>query len=106
MPSRNIIRQDIEDSYYHVYLRGASKQKIYLDQADKQKFISLFARYLSKKKVLSSMGVAYPNYRGSIDLLAYCFMDNHFHLFIHQEKKGDLTKFMRSMLTSYVRYFN
>ena len=33
-------------------------------------------------------------------------MTNHFHLFIYQEENGQLEKFMRSLMTSYSKYFN
>lgn len=33
-------------------------------------------------------------------------MTNHFHLLIHQKDSEDLQQFMRSIMTSYSRYFN
>lgn len=106
MSSRNIIRRDVEGGFYHVYARGASKQLVFIDETDWQKFISLFARYLSINPTLSKTGQVYPNYHGEVRLIAYCLMGNHFHLFLQQTKRGDLTAFMRSLMTSYVRYFN
>jgi len=106
MPSRNIIRFDSPDSYYHVYSRGSNKQQLFLDYADYMYFEKLFARYLSKKATLDKNGLAYPNYNGHIELSTYCLMNNHFHLLIYQTDVGVMTKFMRSLMTSYGRYFN
>jgi len=106
MPSRNVIKIDLAGSYYHVYARGASKGDIFLEDADYTYFISLFKRYLSQKNCRSSAGVAYPNYKENLELLAYCLMKNHFHLYVYQKHEQAMSKFMRSVMTSYSRYFN
>jgi REP element-mobilizing transposase RayT len=106
MPSRNTIRFDAENSYYHVYARGASKQPIFLDQADYTYFLNLFARYLSNEPAKSKEGFVYPHFRGSIELLAYCLMQNHFHLLVFQVEQRALSKLMKSVMSSYSRYFN
>jgi putative transposase len=33
-------------------------------------------------------------------------MNNHFHLLVHQDETGIMSAFMRSLMTSYSRYFN
>lgn len=106
MPSRNTLRNDLPTTYYHVYIRGNSKRQIFLVSSDKIYFVNLFARYLSKQQATSKTGQPYPNYFGSIELLAYCLMDNHVHFLFYQSEKGSVAKFMKSLLTSYCRYFN
>lgn len=106
MPSRNTARQDSPDSYYHVYARGASKANIFLAPADKDYFLSLFSRYLSREPIANKTRVAYPCYRDQLELLSYCLMDNHFHLLVYQQEKGTLSKLMKSLMTSYSAYFN
>jgi putative transposase len=106
MPSRNVSKIQSPDSYYHVYARGGNKQKIFLESSDYHYFTRLFERYLSKEKVLSKVGVAYPNFDLHLELLSYCLMSNHFHILIYQIDTPSLEKFMRSMMTSYSRYFN
>lgn len=106
MPSRNIIRIDDALSYYHVYARGSNKETVFFEAADFIYFERLLARYLSPTKVTDKMGITYPNYRKDIELLAYCLMNNHFHLLVYQENSGALSRFMQSLLTSYSRYFN
>lgn len=106
MPSRNVIRYDAPESYYHVYARGNSKQPIFLDEEDSQFFCALFARYLSILAQKSQFGEQYPHYRGRVQLLAYCLMGNHFHLLLYQADQKDISSFMQSLLTSYTRHFN
>ena len=106
MPSRNVNKEYAPSSYYHVYARGQNKEKLFREATDYKYFLSLFKRYLSAKPVLSKEGIAYPHFRRRIHLIAYCLMSNHFHLLIYQEDIDDLQSFMRSLMTSYSRYFN
>ncbi len=106
MPARNIIKIDVDESYYHVYARGASQQNIFLNESDYQYFLNLFARYLSHKPVASREGAVYPHLRGSVELLAFCLVPNHFHFLLYQHQKGSMPKLMRCIMTSYSRYFN
>ena len=106
MPSRNVIKIQVPESYYHIYTRGANRQKIFLDPADYKHFLKLFERYLSDKQATSKAGEPYPHYKNKVELLAYCLISNHLHLFIYQKEVPYLEKFMRSLMTSYSRYFN
>ena len=82
MPSRNIMKEQIPDSYYHIYARGINKQKIFIDNNDYGYFIKLFERYLSKKPSISKTGEIYPHYLNKVQILVYCLMSNHFHLLL------------------------
>src|SRR5664279_2291505 len=106
MPRRNIIKVDAADNYYHVYARGNSRGKIFMDAADYEMFISLLKRYLSAEEAHDPYGVSYPNFYNKLELVAFCLMPNHFHMLIYQHQPGAMTGFMRSLLTSYSRYFN
>lgn len=106
MPSRNITRFDDNDSYYHVYARGASKESIYRDDTDKAYFSYLLSRHLGKEPVVNKQGYAYPYYRGKVEVVAYCFMGNHFHLLVYQYERGALQRLMKSVMTAYSMYFN
>lgn len=105
MPSRNVIKPNVADAYYHIYARGASKANIFHDNSDYDFFISLFARYLSLGQKVSRLSV-YPHLRGEIELLCYCLMPNHIHLMVYQIKQSGMSRLMRSVMTSYSRYFN
>lgn len=106
MPSRNIIKDRVPESCYHVYARGVNKRNIFVEYCDYGYFIKLFERYLSKDPVIDSTNEVYPNYLNKIDILCYCLKKNHFHLLIYQHDVPSLELFMRSVMTSYSKYFN
>lgn len=107
MPSRNRIKDYDVDSYYHVYNRGVNKKRIFVDDQDYSVFLNILKRYLDGKPQKDSSGRNYEDLAGTIDLLAFCLMPNHFHLFLFQ---GDdwraLENLMRRVTTSYSMYFN
>lgn len=106
MPGRNIVKQDAPDSFQHIYARGHSKHKIFMDEQDYITFLNLLQRYLSANEARDPYGVSYPNFYNKLELLAYVLMPNHFHLLIYQRQPGEMSRFMKSMLGSYSRYFN
>lgn len=106
MPGRNTIKHDVADTYQHVYARGHSKHKIFIDEEDYLRFLNLLERYLSAEEAHDANGVSYPNFFNKVELLTYVLMPNHFHLLIYQRQPGEMAKFMQSVLTSYSRYFN
>lgn len=106
MPSRNIVRQDMEEAFYHVYSRGVNKGDIFACSEDKDYFLYLLSRHLSRTPVHTRLGYCYPHYRGEVELMSYCLMDNHFHLLFFQVKQGSLSQLMKSVLTAYTVYFN
>lgn len=106
MPVRNVLKQDLAESYYHVYSRGTNKQIIFQDEPDFSYFLKLFTRYLSDVQQVGEHGVPYPHLTNKIEVLCYCLMPNHFHLLLYQISPGAMTCLLRSLLTSYSRYFN
>jgi putative transposase len=106
MPSRNILKVDTPESYYHVYFRGTNGIRIFRDAEDFEKMLQLFARYLSPEEVRNSAGLSFPNYYNKLELLAFCLMSSYVHLFVYQRQKASMKEFMRSILTSYSMYFN
>ena len=106
MPSKNVLKPDAPESFYHVYFRGCNRSRIFRETADYEKMLQLFARYLSLEESKNSVGVSFPNYYNRLDLLAFCLMPNHVHLLVYQHQLGVMAEFMRSLLTSYSMYFN
>jgi putative transposase len=106
MPSRNITKDDAPDSFYHVYARGNSHGKIFLDAEDYQTFLNLLRRYLSAEEVKNNVGLSYPNFYNKLELVSFCLMPNHFHLLLYQHQQQAMPTFMRSLMTSYSLYFN
>lgn len=77
---------------YHVYNRGNRKQVVFKEVNDYKFF--LFKMYQLQNKY-------------SLQVKAYCLMDNHFHLLIKTgSDPGELSKFMQRLLTSLCLYIN
>jgi hypothetical protein len=106
MPSRNIVKVDVENSYYHIYARGHAGQPIFNDDEDYQTFLDLFSRHLSEYESYDKYGKPYAHLRGEVELLDYQLMDSYFHLLIYQIEEGSMTRLMRSLMTSYSCYYN
>lgn len=83
-------RQKYPEAIFHIMCRSISEFLLFRDDKDKDYYLGLLKRYTEK-------------YMCSI--YAYCLMDNHLHL--HLDPKGfDVSKFMHSTNTAYVRYYN
>ncbi len=106
MPSRNVIKNDIPNTYYHVYARGHDKMDIYRDDEDYRVFLNILKRYLGRLVQKDNSGRLYCNYKGEIELVCYCLMPNHFHLLVYQLNQGTMSKLMHDIATSYSHYFN
>ena len=106
MPGRNILKEDVAESYYHIYARGANKQKIFLDDADFTYFLALLKRHLSHERTKTYRGVEFLKLYENINLLTYCLMQNHFHLLVFQINEHAMSNLMRRIMTAYGQYFN
>lgn len=42
----------------------------------------------------------------TVEMVAYCFMPNHFHLLLKQVTDGGISKYLRQSVNSYVKFFN
>lgn len=123
MASKNSIKVNLPEAYYHIYNRGVEKRSIFLDEQDYAVFLSYLQTYVSPKdetllySILTSHSASrdeketarkllnLKNYSETIDLLVHALMPNHFHLLIYQSKNV-LDAFMNSLGTRYVMYFN
>jgi REP element-mobilizing transposase RayT len=76
-------------------MRGADKQCIFLDDSDYRFFLSLFKDYLSKEKQ-----------KGSVEVLAYCLMPDHFHLLLFQLDNDGISKLMQKIMAGYSLYLH
>ncbi len=106
MSKRNTLRKFDIPAFYHVYNRGAHKEKIFIDVQDKRKFMEILARYLDPEtSSIRSDGVPYE--KSPVKLAAYCLMRNHFHLLLYQNDNiTDIQEFMSSVTTAYSMYYN
>ena len=82
--------RDESPGYHHVVTRGNNKRRIYLDDRDRM-FFCLTVQRIARK------------YGWTV--LAYCLMDNHYHLVISIGEKG-LSDGMCELNSGYARTFN
>ncbi len=113
----------VDGEYYHIYNRGNSKQKIFLDEADYKYFIkclyccNTYKGFRFQDDIVDRGIDAFDFNREEIIVCigAWVLMPNHFHIYITTSHKSDLWKdekrnriseFMRKVATAYVKYFN
>ncbi len=108
MPAKHVVKIYEPGAYYHVYNRGVDKGLVFREGKDYKTFLSFLKFYLTLQgeSLQVSPSKKLKNYFGEIELLCYCLMPNHFHLFVKQNSEHGIDHFMRSLLTKYVRYFN
>ncbi len=100
------------NEYYHIYNRGNSKQIIFHDHQDYERFIGLLyaCNQGAKFKILNLLkGQSLYDItidRNIIAIGSYCLMSNHFHLLVREIEENGLTTFMRKVMTGYVMYYN
>jgi REP element-mobilizing transposase RayT len=82
--------RDQSPGYHHVVTRGNNKRRIYLDDRDRLVFCMFVERIAQK-------------YGWTV--IAYCLMDNHYHLLISIGEAG-LHRGMCELNTGYARTFN
>lgn len=99
--------------YYHIYNRGNSKQKIFFDKKDHERFLKLV--FLCNSNLNINFRDLFQNNddifafdRGDtlVDIGAYCLMPNHFHLLVREKDESNISLFMQKLATAYVMYFN
>jgi putative transposase len=82
--------RDESPGYHHVVTRGNNKRRIYDDDRDRA-FFALHVTRVARKH----------GWR----ILAYCLMDNHYHLVIHVGDQG-LSRGMCELNTGYAVHYN
>lgn len=83
-------RQVSSTGYYHVMLRGNGRQILFESDRDRMKLLEYLDKSLSESNV---------------ELLAWCLMDNHFHLLI-SDPDFELSSFVKRIATGYAVYHN
>jgi putative transposase len=115
----------VPGEYFHLYNRGNSKQKIFLDDEDRNRFVKLL--YISNSKsnfnfrnnIVNLKIDAWDFERGDtiVSIGAWVLMPNHFHIYITSPRPGlgeevkegfelPITLFIRKVCVGYASYFN
>jgi len=118
------LRKDnlVSGEIYHIYNRGVDRRDIFMDDEDRFRFIhdlfefnnvnpspNLNERVFTKK--MKNMEVGLPSIKKEprkllVEILAFCLMDNHYHMIIKQKSDNGITEFLRKLGTGYTNYFN
>lgn len=84
------LRLEFPGALYHITARGNAQQSIYLDNADRQRFLQLLAQEVRQQ-----------HWRCYV----YCLMDNHYHLVV-ETPEPNLSCGLRRLHGTYTQYFN
>jgi REP element-mobilizing transposase RayT len=83
-------RIDIPGLLHHVIVRGIEKRSVFLDDQDREEFLSRLVILLTETQT---------------DCYAWALLDTHLHLLL-QPRTTKLSQFMRRLLTGYAVVFN
>lgn len=112
MPTKYVVRDFSENSYYHIFNRGVEKRKIFLDNQDYRLFTYYLLIYLLPIDMVLELYPQLPlrlyskNLSQEVELLSYCLMPNHFHLLLKQKSVNGISKLMKQITNGYTLYFN
>lgn len=81
----------LDQNIYHVYNRGAHRERIFFSEENYRFCLRLFRKYKNKYRV---------------DIIAYCLMPNHYHLLLRQEEGGSISRFLQTTFNTYVQALN
>lgn len=105
-----------EGEFYHIYNRGAGKQKIFHDQEDHQRFLKLMYICNNRKKfkfkdLIKRKKDIYSISREDLIVSVSCYvlMPNHFHILISSTfPKGgqNISDYIKKICIGYTQYYN
>ncbi|NLJ77471.1 MAG: transposase [Peptococcaceae bacterium] len=83
-------REESSSGIYHIMLRGINRQDIFIDDADRRRFLETIWHY----KPISQFA-----------LYGYCLMDNHIHLLL-KEGAEPISLVVKRISSSFVYWYN
>ncbi len=98
--------------YYHIYNRGNSKQKIFHDNEDYFRFMSLLysCNSINSFRIFGlnkdESPYDFDRDKQIVSIGSFCLMPNHFHILITQLEEKGISKFMQKLSTAYSMYYN
>ncbi len=88
---KGIMRKFKAGHYYHLYNRGVNRQPIFLCNENRGYFLKRLREYCLVEL---------------IDIIAYCFMPNHYHLMVYLKTDELSSKIMQPFTISYTKAVN
>ena len=102
--------------YYHIYNRGVDKRTVFESYLDFERFYGSMAVFndihyvdaqtRSFKESVENVRHRVSNIEGFVDILSFCLLPNHYHMFLRQRVDDGLAKFMQKLQMGYTKYFN
>ncbi|MGB9680833.1 MAG: transposase [Minisyncoccia bacterium] len=111
----------VEGEYYHIFNRSIDRKPIFIYKKDVLRAIKSldFYRLAETNKVKFSDFNIWSDEKKQeflekfcdknnhlVEILSYCFMPNHYHFLLRQEKEDGISKFISQFQNSYTRFFN
>jgi len=107
------------DAFYHIYNRGVEKRRVFLDKDDHFRFVhdlfefndegsanNLYYYRLPSLKSYEVQPHKISKRKLLVEIIAFCLMPNHFHLFLRQNADNGIIRFMQKLGTGYTMFFN
>jgi putative transposase len=76
---------------HHIVQRGNNREKVFIDDEDREKYINLLKKYSRKRDAR---------------ILAYCLMTNHVHLLVKPKENESMYKMMQGVTLCYTQFAN
>lgn len=99
---------------YHVLNRGVEKRMIFMNDADRARFIHDMYEFNDTKPAPDTYRTMWelrsPTLNREreriVDIHGWCLMGNHYHLLISERAENGLSHFLRKLNVGYAMYFN
>ena len=84
-------RKKLQTTFFHIIVQGINKEYIFYNEEYIKEYKKLLLDNLNKYNV---------------KIIAYCIMNNHTHILLYTENIEEMSKYMKSINTSYAKYYN
>lgn len=99
------------EHFYHIYNRGVDKRDIFMDDADRWRFVKSLCIFNDSTRQ-SEQSIAREDTdftcpaKPLVQIHAYCLMPNHFHLLLEQIEENGISLFMNRIGIGFTKFFN
>jgi REP element-mobilizing transposase RayT len=101
------ILKPVTGETYHVFNRGVDKRDVFMDKYDYVRFYQIVDNFNSVAPAINlRLSKTVRDKKPLVEVIAYSFLPNHFHLIVKQLQDNGLSEFMRRVGTGYTSYFN
>jgi REP element-mobilizing transposase RayT len=101
------IEKPVTRETYHVFNRGVDKRNVFLDKYDYVRFYQTLDYFNSINPIINlRLSKSVRDKKPLVEIVAYSFLPNHYHLILRQLEDGGISEFMRRIGTGYTSYFN